>query len=164
MNIAYARVRDAAVLAVLLTACSSSSNSAGGNEGDAGRAAAEQDAASEGSSTSSNYDASVDYDAAVAACASSALGQDRVACCEQQLPGGYLTLLDDEEACLCGANGPCTSACNSQECTSLQASTECQICVGEALAGSCKASVASTCASSRGCAAYEACVGGGAGA
>jgi hypothetical protein len=160
MYFASARRQGAVVLAALvLVACSSSSatgSSLGGeSSGDSGLALM-QDGARSGANTE---DAAVDYDAAVAACASSASPADRVACCEQQIPRGYLTLHVAEQGCLCGSNGPCLSACNYQDCTSLEGSTPtCQSCLDTNLAGSCKSTVATACAADPGCVAYEECV------
>jgi hypothetical protein len=162
----FAKARGAAVLAALvMVACSSSSSTSSSNggesSGDGGRAAQDQDGASSGSSGgSSGYDAAVDYDAAVAACAAPYLAQmQRTACCEQGIPRGYLALHVAEQDCLCGSSGPCTSACNYQDCMSLQASTPtCQSCLDTNLAGSCKATVSAACAGDPGCVAYQACV------
>ncbi|HTQ42820.1 MAG TPA: hypothetical protein VMI75_08660 [Polyangiaceae bacterium] len=161
----FANARGAAVLAALVVvACSSSSSTSSSNggetAGDGRRGARDQDGASSGSSGGGdNYDAAVDYDAAVAACATSPSEVQRTACCEQAIPRGYLTLHVAEEDCLCGSTGPCTSACNYQDCMSLQASTPtCQSCLDANLAGSCKGAVASACAGDPGCTAYQACV------
>jgi hypothetical protein len=161
MNFVGARARGAIVLAALVVvACSSSSStssSTGGEssgDGDGGRVAS--DGSSSGAST---YDANVDYDAAVASCAPYSSPDKRVACCEQQIPRGYLTLHVAEQSCLCGSSGPCTSACDYQDCISLQASTPtCQSCLDTNLAGSCKATVIAACEGDPGCTAYEACV------
>jgi hypothetical protein len=161
----FAIARGAAVLAALVVvACSSSSSTSSSNggesSGDGGNAAQDPDGAS-GSSNGggNNYDAAVDYDAAVVACASSSSEMLRVECCEQQIPRGYLTLQVAEEDCLCGSSGPCTSACDYQDCMSLQASTPtCQTCLDTNLAGSCKAKVVAACAGDPGCTAYQACV------
>jgi len=159
MNLAGAR--GAAVLAALVVAaCSSSSSTSSGNggepSGDGGRVAENPDGAGGGAN---GYDAAVDYDAAVAACASYSSAVDKTACCERQIPRGYLTLQVAEQDCLCGSSGPCTSACDYQDCMSLQASTPtCQSCLDTNLAGSCKSTVATACAGDPGCTAYEACV------
>jgi hypothetical protein len=166
MDSAFARGRHAAVMTVLLVACSSSSSNGGDpgdGAGDGGRVTSNQDSGSEGgSSGGSAYDAAVDYDADIAACASSAAGAQRVACCETQIPRGYFTQQLAEQACLCGSNGPCTSACDQQYCASLQSSTPaCESCVETNLAGSCRSAVAMACAADPGCVAYQACVGDG---
>jgi hypothetical protein len=164
MDFAFARGRHAAVLAVVLVACSSSSSNGGSSgDGDGGPIVPGPDAASEGgSSGAGSSDAAADYDAAIAACASYSIQMQRVACCEQQIPGGYLTQQLAEQTCLCGSNGPCTSVCDSADCFSLQGSTgTCQSCLDTNLAGSCKGTIAAACAADPGCVAYEACVQGG---
>jgi len=164
MNLVVARGGGAVVLAALVVACSSSSSTSsstgGESSGDGGNVALDQDGAGQGgSSGSSNYDAAVDYDAAVAACAGYSSEVERTACCEQLIPRGYLTLHVAEQACLCGSSGPCTGACNYQDCTSLQASTPtCLSCLDTNLAGGCKAMVVAACEGDPGCTAYQACV------
>ena len=156
----FVGVRGAAVLAALVVAACSSSSSpsstnGGVSSGDGGRAE-DPDGAGGGGS---GYDAAVDYDAAVAACASYSSGVERLACCEQQIPRGYLTLQVAEQSCLCGSSGPCTSACDYQDCISVKGSTPtCQSCLDTNLAGSCKSTVATACAGDPGCTAYEACI------
>jgi len=161
----FANARGAAVLAALVVvACSSSSSTSSSNGGessdDGARAAQDPDGASGGSSGgSSGYDAAVDYDAAVAMCATYSAEVQRMACCEQQIPRGYLALQVAEQACLCGSTGPCTSACNYQDCISLEGSTPtCASCLNTNLAGSCKATVVAACAGDPGCTAFQACV------
>jgi hypothetical protein len=159
----FANARGAAVLAALvMVACSSSSSTSSSNgresAGDGSSAALDPDGGGS-SSGGSNYDAAVDYDAAVAMCSMQSSEVLRVACCEQQIPRGYLTLHVAEEDCLCGSSGPCASACDYQDCMSLQTATPtCQSCLDTNLAGSCKATVAAACAGDPGCTAYQACV------
>jgi hypothetical protein len=161
----FAGARGAAVLAALVVAaCSSSSSTSstngGESSGDGGGVARDPDGATGGSSGGAfGYDAAVDYDAAVAACATYSSSVERVACCEQQIPRGYLTLHVAEQSCLCGTSGPCTSSCDYQDCISLEGSTPtCQSCLDTNLAGSCKSTVVAACAGDPGCTAYEACV------
>ncbi len=161
MDIASVHGRGAVVLAALVVAaCSSSSSTSSSNGGDSpgdgGLSSLSQDG---GGGTPSNYDAAVDYDATIAACAGYPSAVNRQACCEQEIPRGYLVLHVAQQGCLCGASGACTSACNYQDCTSLQGSTPtCQSCIDSNLAGSCKATVASACAADPGCVAYQACL------
>jgi len=162
MNLAGARGAVVLAAALVVAACSSSSSTSSGNggesSGDGGGVAANPDGGG-GGGGGSGYDAAVDYDAAVAACAPYSSSVDRVACCEQQIPRGYLTLQVAEQGCLCGSSGPCTSACDYQDCISLEGSTPtCQSCLDTNLAGSCKSTVATACAGDPGCTAYEACV------
>ncbi len=164
MDFAFARGSAIVFSALVVVACSSSSStsSVGGGEssGDGGRSSLSQDGSSAGSS--SNADAAVDYDAAIAACAPYSSEVERQACCEQQVPRGYLALHVAEQDCVCGSSGPCLGVCNYQDCASLQASTTtCLSCLQTNLEGSCKATVASACASDPGCVAYRACVSGG---
>jgi len=166
MDSAFARGRHAAVMAVLLVACSSGSSNGGdpgASDGDGGHVTQDPDAASEGGSAGAGgHDAAVDYDAAIAACASDSIPMQRLSCCEQEIPGGYFTRQLAEQACLCGTSGACASACTYQDCIGLQSSAEtCQSCLDTNLAGSCKGKVDSACAADPGCVAYEACVQGG---
>jgi len=147
------------VAAMALAGCAANTSSTGAGVvvGDGG---SDSSGATDGGTSS--YDAVVDYDAAVAACAQYSSGVERMACCQQQIPRGYLTLHVAEQDCLCGSTGPCTGACNYQDCTSLEGSTpNCQSCLDTNLAGSCKPTVAAACASDPGCSAYQVCVAGG---
>ena len=164
MDVAFARGRHAAVMGVVLVACSSSSSNGGDpgdGAGDSGHVTPAQDGGSEGGGSGGNaYDAAVDYDADIAACALTGAGAARVSCCEEQIPRGYLTQQLAEQDCLCGSSGPCKSVCDTQDCIAVQGSTDaCEACLSTNLAGSCKSVVAMACAADPGCVAYQACIG-----
>jgi hypothetical protein len=160
MDVDGARWIVTAVFLALATACSaSSSGEARSSGGDGGHVATDPDGGGDDGSEAPNYDAAVDYDAAVAACARFSNAVEQRECCEQELPRGYFTLQLAEGACVCGASGPCAGVCNFQECESVEGfTTSCQSCLDITLIGSCMATIERACAMDPGCIAYEACV------
>lgn len=162
ISVVDARGVAAVALAALAVACSSSTSGGGelsGSSGGGGRVPLRVDG---GGGQSHDAGAAADYDASIAACSGQASEAERVACCEQQIPGGYLSMQEAEQDCLCGSNGHCTSACTAEDCANRQSSSaSCQSCLDTNVAGTCETLGLAACAANPACRAYQTCVNGG---
>jgi hypothetical protein len=82
-------------------------------------------------------------------------------CCASDHPSGISTLNSAIVSCACGTTGPCASACATEVCVDVPATSgdACYTCLSTALSstGPCDAPVDKSCMADPGCAAYLSC-------